>query len=1209
MGLTDWLLSRVKKDKGAQSIAIAGQEPPTPLKVLETALDLRRMVNRVTLEEFHRQEDRYDRDSGPGRELLFLMANHEWVRATSEIVRITRSDAIETDLKIDIDLRSVTHEAFRGKSGLLWLPVTVLPLKSAERRLEPDPPKSAERRLEPDPFATVTDAAGNLLPLMPDDDLGHQMSAAMAEIIVNMAISHLPGADNDDRRHAEAYVVTRDQRVLLASAIYRLLRLEARKNTRKRESEPGSGLTESERIKKKFLKFLDSRSGAAPEPRPDFARFRMTEARSVLLKLLDRYIIYLGQRAHIKEATRQAEVPPAQFAPELAHRAVKVLQALAASTIIVVPVDFSTGPTVLTVRVPARPLRKGPKPFEWRKPGSWLVKPKRWLIRPSGHLEIDVLLPTADADRQIQIQLADGVLFEEPYSEKGSTRNKLPRLDIAVKHPTPWEDLLVSMTQVLHVKEDLSWRPERAQLLTDLARSKTALVVDTLQYYEVRQERDAAPPFPDDQGLTKQTRRTLLALRTKLKRAASGGQALHDLQKAWNEAALDQVHLFRLTSVDRLDPRTIVAPLDVIEDVAQRATPVQAVIHADVSVEDREYFSTARSSAVMSLIVMTGVLFFLVGWHLLGKLPHPEVLAIVLVLFATIQADRIERPDRSTLLGQLSSFGTWLIAASMLPAVTLALALAADPGGWVSSIWAAACIALQASFLILMWRGPLTQIKARSYEERRRFSIGERRKFETDRLDYSHFEALRSDYWRTTTAEALTLGRMAYGYMVWQGPDAAGSASPQPEQVLVGQKAGGSEAGSNSVLALLHSSTRRQAMTFVVFREERDDLLPSDAGGRSAAPGTGVREAKKINLDPDRLAPTDNVTSSVDVFIGFHGEFPILAGHPLITVLQAARNKLIVLEAQLPFPPPVTGYGARQWARIRIALRDPGDIGRLTDFLGEVFKGIPEPADAMHVVVVRAHPAAPPRIISGPARSGAGGDNSGHGYVTGDLDYEEPAGSADAPAWRMIGLCAEARSNIESDIIGQLPVHPSQYRLMHLNYAILHGTAVIIMLLRKAQDASVDLAGSPVRHSWHEPLALVNGVVSYNELGSLRECPLLGIRFRWQDRPGALLNVLNSVNSVLEKDPPGIPQADRSVSYARLSVATGQVAEGNLTVRIHSPAQYKKDWNRAVRERMAREISTAATLAAAAQSDSGSPGSSPSRPENPVISIDLLGAD
>jgi len=958
----------------------------------------------------------------------------------------------------------------------------------------------------------------------------------------------------------------------------------------------------------------------------------MTDARRLLLQLLDIYIIYLGERAGIKEAERQA--PRAQFAPELAHRAIKVLQALAASTIIVVPVDFAAAPTVLTVRVPARPLNPGRRPFEWRKLGSWLVKPNRWLIRPSGHLEIDVLLPTADADRQIQIHLADGVSFEEPWSEKGSTRNKLPRLDIEVKSPTPWHDLSASMTQVLYVKKELSWPPERAQLLVDLAQAKADLVTDTLRYYEIRQKRDAAPPFPDDQGLTKEIRRTLGALKGMLPPAASGGEALDDLERSWKQARLDKLHLFRCTSVDRLGPRTIVAPLDVIEDVAQRATPVQAVVHADVSVDDREYFSTARASAVMSLIVMTGVLFFLIGWHLVGKSPHPEVLAIVLTLFATIQADRIERPDRSTLRGQLSSFGTWLIAASMLPAVTLAVALAFDPGGWVSSIWAAACIALQASFLILMWRGPPTAIKAHSYEERRRFSIGERRKFETERLDYSHFEALRSDYWRNTTAEALTLGRMAYGYVVWQGTDAAdhaaGSVAPRLQHVIAPKETRASEAEPSSVLALLHSSSQRQAMTFVVFREKRDDLLSGDESSRSAVPKAGVPVVKKIDLDPDRLAPMDNVTSSVDVFVGFRGEFPVVARHPLIAVLQAAKNRLIVLEAQLPFPPPVTACYAKQWARIRIALRDPGDIRRLTDFLDKVFKKIAKPADAMNVVVVRADPTALPRIIRQPSGSAADGGKNAPRHVTGDLNYDEPKESTDVPAWRMITICSEARSNIESDIIEQFPDGQSQFRLMHLNYAIMHGTAVMLTLLRESQDGGENPAATPpVRqekpnpaaglrsgsadsqagHSRDEPLILVNGVVSYRQLGSLRECPLLRIRFRWQDRPGAFLNVLDSVDSVLEKNPPGIPLANRSVSYASLSVATGQVAEGILTVRIHSPAQDKKDWNRAVREQMAREISTAATLAAQAERDSGSPGRSPSRPENPVISIDLLGTD
>jgi hypothetical protein len=58
----------------------------------------------------------------------------------------------------------------------------------------------------------------------------------------------------------------------------------------------------------------------------------------------------------------------------------------------------------------------------------------------------------------------------------------------------------------------------------------------------------------------------------------------------------------------------VVARADVIEDVSQRAIPKRARFFVDVLVDDHDYFSTARSSAVMSLILMIGVLCFLFFW-------------------------------------------------------------------------------------------------------------------------------------------------------------------------------------------------------------------------------------------------------------------------------------------------------------------------------------------------------------------------------------------------------------------------------------------------------------------------------------------------------------------------------------------------------------------------------------------------------------------
>src|SRR5260370_34566482 len=95
---------------------------------------------------------------------------------------------MEPALKIDVDIRQITHEAFRGRTGRLWLPVAILPQLAVQGHHEPDP------------FATVTGAADNLLPLMPADDLWHQMSAGMAEIIVNMATAHLAGRSSESSR-------------------------------------------------------------------------------------------------------------------------------------------------------------------------------------------------------------------------------------------------------------------------------------------------------------------------------------------------------------------------------------------------------------------------------------------------------------------------------------------------------------------------------------------------------------------------------------------------------------------------------------------------------------------------------------------------------------------------------------------------------------------------------------------------------------------------------------------------------------------------------------------------------------------------------------------------------------------------------------------------------------------------------------------------
>ncbi|MGH3151540.1 MAG: hypothetical protein ACRDOB_12545 [Streptosporangiaceae bacterium] len=115
------------------------------------ARQLRAVVKTVNPEEFYWQEAHYDHDPRQGRELLFLMANHEWVRATSEMVDIPRADAVETTIKIDIDLSQITHEAFRKRTGRIWLPVTILPPPADKGQAQVHDDAPAVNHLPPHP--------------------------------------------------------------------------------------------------------------------------------------------------------------------------------------------------------------------------------------------------------------------------------------------------------------------------------------------------------------------------------------------------------------------------------------------------------------------------------------------------------------------------------------------------------------------------------------------------------------------------------------------------------------------------------------------------------------------------------------------------------------------------------------------------------------------------------------------------------------------------------------------------------------------------------------------------------------------------------------------------------------------------------------------------------------------------------------------------
>jgi len=506
--------------------------------------------------------------------------------------------------------------------------------------------------------------------------------------------------------------------------------------------------------------------------------------------------------------------------------------------------------------------------------------------------------------------------------------------------------------------------------------------------------------------------------------------------------------------------------------------------------------------------------------------------------------------------------------------------------------------------------------------------MGKRRIINTDHPDYKHFEALRSNYWRITTADALMIGRKAYGYVLWQKADpnrAAAFVSPELRPILTWDRASAvAPDESRSVLALLRAGTLSQAATFVVFRGEPDGAWPAGADAR-----------RQLELDPGRLVPMDSAISAVDVFVGVgRGEMLTVREHPVVTMLKAATNKLVVIDAQLPVPAPVAGHDEMHWARIRVALRDSQDIGRLTGFLGAVYADMSGQENAGHMFAVQAVPAVPPRLIPSPgsAEPQREGEESEAPMLTSDLDVVNSgaAGSekADARAWHVLAIGADARSNIESEILQRLASVRPGYQLIGLTYALLHGTAVIFLLVHeppagdppeppagqisqpeqeRAAALQVELRAIPtlskVQVLLHESLTRV-------QLGPVASYPLLRIRFRWQDQPQAFLNLLDSLNKVikeeLKEELKSTKQLGWSVAYARLQVPTGQVARGSLAVRLHIAAEAIDDWDSSRMEEIGRRIETAAALAAEKERAAISPANDPSKPDDPVINIDRI---
>ena len=210
----------------------------------------------------------------------------------------------------------------------------------------------------------------------------------------------------------------------------------------------------------------------------------------------------------------------------------------------------------------------------------------------------------------------------------------------------------------------------------------------------------------------------------------------------------------------------------------------------------------------------------------------------------------------------------------MLPPLMLAVAFAFMPVAWVAAIWAFASIVLQRTLRFFMKHGPLTPADGRAPGSTRRPAawraaisaaaratlrgslrllfwrvpltpggwpaIGRHRDFSTSRLDYRHFEALRSDYWRITTAEALMIGRTAYGYVIWQKANPSRTAEAISPKLMPLLKWKGGHGGS-------HRAEQRAGVAALRHAGPGGDVhrVPGKAGQAVAGGPRGVRAAER----------------------------------------------------------------------------------------------------------------------------------------------------------------------------------------------------------------------------------------------------------------------------------------------------------------------------------------------------------------------------
>ena len=1110
--------------------------------VPEMAGRLLDFIGHVSADEFYRHDTHYNRDSRLGRELLYLIANDEWIRSTTEIINLDRGDSLDSMVKVNVDTSRITHEAFGDDEGPLWLPLMVLTMPDQTGPV----PSASPGQL------TVVNQNGAVLAPMREGDVWHAISAALAEIFITIADTRWPWGD--ERRPG----ADRDQRVLLSAAVFRLL--------------SGTGRHVDSLV-------VDRGGNAAGRgARYEESDSPLGEAKRKLNILMRRYF-----KAFAHPSQAGPHVAADSEAMLLISRAAELLYAFTRAVIVVVGVDRSDAPAVLTATAPVRKLA------EERRSMHRLLRQ----FQPRARLEVDLLLPSGDADRQVEVAIPDGVSIDLSARRSKTTTPGLDTDVVVTVDPPPASHRLTTLMRSV-IAEKV---PAVRECLAGIAFTQADTLAQVLHQHLVLAAKptdDSPLPAPgesydDIYRRTDELRHRLSEVRSQLRRIAASPPdpeaELAELRDIWGDGDWLQHVLLRRASVSVPGPDTLTGRAGLIENTRQRVAPSTAKVTVPLEVADARFYSIARFSGavsiVLTLVVLAFYLFALVRNFKNGDGPSPEVLASTLTLFSVIQAGRVEAPDRSTLRGRMTGAGNWLIVASILPTVVLAIALAFDLSGWAPIWWALGTAAVQSLFLLAMWRGPVSAAGGHIQQPYRVLRT-------SPTPAYEKTGVLRAVWWQTATANALVLGRQAHGYLVWEHrPENGGTGGPQSLSPVLGRLQPGIEkalsvarsarhraTGINGVteprtadagldtpvaniLSMMRSGTTREAVTFVVLREPPAGF-PADA------------VKIPLRIDPDRLTPAESASEYIDVLVGVtgSGEFLPLRDHPLFEVLRATKNHwLQVMEIQLPVAPPtMSAPEDTLWARVRIGFRDL-EYQRVSYFLREIAARTPFP------VWIRSWPEHIPRSLRTVGESEFTAPYGTRRELMSAQDFDVVSVAARHGAdtrsrtWRMMAICVNTSFGMEHDLIDALAEEAPDLRLAAISHAELHGMDMFLILGR-----ALDGCLGPGQETADLERALTERVAATTlnvvldewrtaeELGFAGPGPLLRVDVKTRDTPGTLQVVLDALNLALRKQLSSLPEEGMPDWRVVLQTGAGHTARARLTTGLPVPDEEVRNW-------------------------------------------------